>query len=174
MVRFTWEAYQRNYSILEIIAGYDDVKHWHDNIYMLPGYVDDDATDIPLYDGSYDIREKIYSSSRPQYATRYKGVYLSTSKGNYTAVCTVNDFYNTFDIVANYKIRVGDAGTVRYYEVAFDVKSIIDGRDDRGWIWGDYGGNPRTYDPLLEKAPAKRLMKKIEKDDVTFYVFRRP
>ncbi|MDR2694143.1 MAG: hypothetical protein LBB74_08005 [Chitinispirillales bacterium] len=176
MVRFTWEAYQRNYSITDIIAGYEDVKHWHDYEYMAAGYADDDFTDVPLYNGSYDIRDKIYSSRLPQYATKYKGVYQSISAGKYTAVCTVEDFRynNTFYIVANYTITGGASGAVNYYEVAFDARAIIDGTDDLGWIWGNYGEYPRTDEKLLEKAPAKRLAKKIERDGVVFHVFRRP
>lgn len=175
MVRFTWETTQaQRGNIQEIIAGYEDVKQWYDYVYRAPGGVMDDFTDIPLYSGSYDIRDKIYSDLSPQDAAKYKGVYLPISQGSYTAVCTVNDtrFNRVYDIVANYKIREGDVGAVKYYEVAFDVKSFLAGDDDYGWFFDEYD-DPYT-DPRLRKAASGGLVKEIERDGVVYRVFRRP
>jgi len=170
MVRFTWETSQmQRGNIQEIIAGYEDVKSWYD--YSYDAF---DASDIPRYSGSYDIRHKIYSDRQPQDATRYKGVYLPISKGRYTAVCTVKDskLNRVFDIVANYTVSVGEVGTVNYYEVAFDARDYLSGDSDDGWLWGDYGEDPYTA-PLLQKTPAAGLVNKIERGGVTYYVFSR-
>jgi len=144
-IRFTWETTQMNRgNILEIIAGYEDVRSWYDNVYNAPGFTGDGVAGRPENGGSYDIRSKIYSYNSPQEATKYKGVYLPISKGKYTAVCAVKNFRNdeTVYIVANYEIEAGAGGAVRYYEVAFDVKAFLDGENASGWKWGDYGENP--------------------------------
>jgi len=175
-VRFTWERNQTR-NIQSIAASYKDVLYWYETVYMAADYVEEDASDVPIskYSGSHEIPDNIYSSTLPQYAERYKGVYHKISAERYTAVCTVDDpgYYRTYDIVANYRIDASGTGTTRYFEVAFDVGSFLDG-DDVGWLWGDYGSDPRNNDPLLQKTPAKRLVKKIEGDGVTFYVLSRP
>ncbi len=174
MVRYTWEDSQvRRGYIQEIIAGYEDVRYWRDYVYPVLN-VYEDASDDPLYGGSYDIRDKIYSSDLPYYANRYKGVYMSISPGNYTAVCKVYDIglNNTYYIVANYKISVGGPGTVMYYEVAFDVRAFLDGNDDLGWEFGNYGEDPKDDDPMLEKAVGAEFVGRLEKGGVTYYAFR--
>jgi len=174
-VRFTWERNQMPF-IQSIAASYDDVQKWYNYVYMAADYIEEDASEVPKYNGSQYIPDNIYSSALPQSAERYKGFYHTILAGKYTAVCTVDDivFNRTYDIVANYQIDVSGSGTIRYFEVAFDVKRYLNGNSDKGWIWEDYGSDPNTNDPLLQKAPAKRLVKKIEGDGVTFYVLSRP
>jgi hypothetical protein len=155
MVRFTWETTQMNRgNIREIIAGYEDVRSWYDNVYNAPGFTGDGVAGRPENGGSYDIRSKIYSYNSPQEATKYKGIYLPVSKGKYTAVCAVrNSRDETVYIVANYEIEAGAGGAVRYYEVAFDVKAFLDGENASGWKWGDYGEDKRADTLLLQKVP---------------------
>jgi len=148
-VMFTWSNAEFDY-IQSIAASYEDVRYWRENVYDRQNYINDNITAYPNWEGSSDIRDKIYSKDRPQDATRYKGVCLPISKGSYTAICAVNDnpFMandNTYYIVANYKIDVGAPGTKRYYEVAFDVRSVLDGIDGRGdtaWVFKEHTNNP--------------------------------
>jgi len=146
-VMYTWADAEFPY-IQSIAASYNDVQYWYDHVYSSSGYIDDNATGVPVPGtGSADIPDKIYSKDLPQYATRYKGVCLPISKGMYTAICAVNDPVrnNTVYIVANYQISVGASGTKNYFEVAFDVKSVldgIDGKSDSAWVFKKHENNP--------------------------------
>jgi len=181
-VRYTWRSvdvagttYTGNgtplaYKISSIAASEYDVKGWKDDWYK-----DVDATDIPLYAGSPDIPNNIYSSTLLNY-TQYKGVNLPISEGSYTAVCSVEDitFNNVVDIVANYKVPFNSSNG-NYTEVDFYVAEAIAstaGTDDsyaRSWGFSD-----PDIAPTLNKTPAKSLVKTFEKDNVTYYVIRRP
>jgi len=179
-VRYTWEAVEQP-NIIAISASYDDVLYWFEEVYSAADYVEEDATAIPLYDGSHEIPDNIYS--RTIGSTEYKGVYLPISEGQYTAVCSVIDtlffkvdtasgdtLYNIADIVANYDIEIG-ADEKSYFEIAFDVGTFLAGEDDLGWF-GEKYDNPVTG-PSLEKAKVKKLVKKVKKGKVTYYVLHR-
>jgi len=173
MVRYTWETGFQP-AIQSIAASYNDVMRWYDYVYMASN--GEDVSDMPIskFSGSRDIPNDIYVNT-PPYDTRYKERYMQISAGNYTAVCTVDDILEGgfFYIVANYEIKTGENGSVRYYEIAFDVGKIINGKYDEGWNKGDYNNydNPNTP-PRLKKASAGRFVKKIETDGVTYYVLR--
>jgi hypothetical protein len=148
-------------------------------------YVEEDATDIPLNEGSAEIPDNIYSSTLNN--TNHKGVYLPIAEGSYTAVCTIldssfinladdrddNDEPNTVDIVANYTIAIEEVSpenALQFFEIAFDVRAFLDGDDDKGWF-DEARDNPFTG-PHLVKAQAKKV-KKIVKDNVTYYILHR-
>jgi len=175
-VRYTWEGRYTSgtstrYHISSVAASYDDVARWKRDWYYQPSYSIDDATDIPIKDGSPDIPDNIYSETIK--STYFKGRYLPITLGKYTAVCTVEDQYGYFDIVANYNITANNDGSTKYFEIAFDVtKFVVTDKDSDAWRSIIYD-NPNTG-PSLEKAPVKRLVKKIEAGDVTYYVLRRP
>jgi len=179
-VRYTWEAAEQS-KITYIAASYDDVKDWFENVYLEGDYTEEDASDVPLHDGSEVIPNNIYSSNFE--SAPYKGVYLPIYEGQYTAVCTVVDStfpvknddgeiigYNIADIVANYDIEVGDDGK-SYFEVAFDVGAFLAGEDDLGWFPDKYE-TPDTK-PRLEKTKVKKFVKKLKKGNVTYYVLHR-
>lgn len=180
-VRFTWESAVQA-SISSISASYDDVKYWFEEVYSAADYVQEDATDIPMFDGSPLLPNNIYSSTVG--STVNKGKYFPIEEGFYTAVCTVEDEHGFADIVANYFIMI-DEGDVRedgidlFYEIAFDVNTFIDGEcggDEDCWMWDVYD-NPDD-DPILQKAKkTKKITKKIVKKDktieVTYYVLYR-
>jgi len=144
MVMFKWEANYEQIYIREIMASFEDVRYWRDNVYMSGGYFDEDATADPLYNGIYDLHERIYSSNSPQLGRKYNGVCLPISKGAYTAVCTINDPIrdNTVHIVANYSINLSASDTSKYFEVAFEVKKFLDGKNDTAWVFRKYDSNP--------------------------------
>jgi len=166
-VRYTWESRQQS-KILYIAASYEDVYNWKRDVYYGLSYVEDDATAFPMYDGSRDIPNNIYSYTMN--STYYKGRYLPISSGKYTAVCTAEDQYGYADIVANYNISPN--GTYRYFEIAFNVREILAGYDVSGW---DIFKLDNSNDaPFLSKTPNRALVKTIVKEDVTYYVLRRP
>ncbi len=177
-VRFTWAKNQERY-ITSIAASYKDVKNWYDTYYADISYDIEDATDVPLNrgrSGSNDLPDNLFPARGNRGEDYYKGRYLPISSGTYTAVCTVEDQYGYADIVANYMIAV--SGSYRYFEIAFDVKKILAGNDDPewegdGWFFDEYNRSGTV--PWLEKTPAKKgLVKTIEGESVTYYVFRRP
>ena len=193
-IRYTWEAEQLP-SIYMISASYDDVDTWYEDVYYRL-YADlPDAQALlhishrPLGEGSELIPNNLYVNSTmgTEYDTKNKGVYLPIEEGDdYTAICTVIDRKlttpDTFDIVANYDVRV--KSNKAYFEVGFDVALFLDPTlnpdpnadpddpDPDLWVLKD------TYDksttkPMLEKKKAAKLLKKLKKGDVTYYVFRR-
>jgi len=147
MVMYTWATADFPY-IQRIAASYEDMQYWYNYVYLASNYIDGDATDIPVPGiGSADIPNNIYSKDLPQDATKYMGVCLPISKGSYTAVATVSDPVRNKNvyIVANYSISVGASGTKNYFEVAFDVKSVldgIDGKSDSAWVFIEHKDNP--------------------------------
>jgi len=184
-VRFSWDGDQAPF--IDVIAANDsDVTYWYETIYY-PLYNDSSISDEDLlnvyvshmakYKGS-PLLPKIYvnpSWGPTSTGDVNKSVYFDIDAGNYTAVCTVIDpeFDDTYDIVANYKITNGTNGATKYHEIAFDVYKYLSGVTDHdAWI------KTKTYDkdnttPLLEKKKAG-FLKKVQKDDVTYYVFKRP
>jgi len=171
MVRYTWEQVQEP-NIQSIAASKDDVYSWYEDVFLAGDYIEDDATDIPLFDGSPDIPNNIYSRTlHSENGSPHKSVYFDISADHYTAVCTVDDpaFDNIADIVANYTIEI--EGKKAFFEIAFDVGTFLAGEDDVGWI-GDKYDNPDTV-PRLEKTPAKKMVKKLQKGNVTYYVLHR-
>jgi hypothetical protein len=165
-VRYTWESLQQN-KIVSIAASYNDVRDWKNDVYCNSGRLTD-PTDIPLYDGSPDIPDSIYTCARN--AVYYKGKYLPISPGKYTAVCTAEDRFGYADIVANYGIYVD--GAYKYFEVAFNVREILAGENVPGWAQF-VSDNPNDA-PSLLKSPAAAHVKTVVKDGVTYYVVRRP
>jgi len=171
-VRFTWETNMQPY-IQYIAASYSDVDYWYKEIYYRPDYRDYDATSIPMYDGSMELPNNIYSKNLN---INYKNKYFPISKGKYTAVCVIEDEYGLIDIVANYIIAVYES--YKYFDVGFDVRNIVNDDYDYnweadGWFYDVY--NYSDTEPYLQKTPAKKgLVKTIETDNVTYYVFRRP
>ncbi|MDR2694142.1 MAG: hypothetical protein LBB74_08000 [Chitinispirillales bacterium] len=181
-VRYTWESAEEH-KIQSIAASYGDVKDWIDNVYHDIDYIEEDASEVPLYNGSSLIPNNIYSSTlhgASATGSPYKGAYLPINKGLYTAVCTGDDELGTFDIVANYNINV--VGDLSYFEIAFDVGTFTDpqwgGISETAW-YSEVRDNPNT-DPRLEKAPAngktkvRKLTKKLSNGgSVTYYFLRR-
>lgn len=166
-VRYTWESRQQT-KIVSIAASYDDVAYWKQEVYNKYSYDSNDATDVPLWTGSHDIPDNIYSQTIN--SVYYKGRYLPISTGKYTAVCTAEDQYGYIDIVANYNISIN--GSYRYFELAFNVREILAGEEVSGW---DLFKLDNSYDgPFLSKEPTKALVKTIVKENVTYYVLRRP
>lgn len=182
-IRYVWETKQQP-NILSISASYRDVDDWLNEVWY-PYYHDVplDVSHTPKYNGSTEIPDNIYSSTLK--STKYKGVYLPITYGSYTAVCTVVDprHRDTVDIVANYRIKdyvyvSGDPSTT-YYELGFDVGYFLS--DDKIlpdlWWYLDEYDNSREQ-PGLTKTPAssasKPFLKVVEKEDVTYLVFRRP
>jgi len=184
LVRYTWKSSEQ-YLISSIDADYDAVEAWVNDVYDAEGYNKLDATAEPISHGSKEIPENIYSSTLK--SDEYKGKYFGISEGEdngwYTAICTVVDSinpielgdsisYHIWDIVANYDVSVSeDTPERKYFEVGFDVLTFLEGEDDSGWI-PEIRDNP--YDnPRLEKSKATKLLKKVKKNNVTYYVFHR-
>jgi len=177
-VRYTWAAAMQT-NIQSIAANDEDVADWVRNVFLDSAYNDLDATDYPEFSGSPDIPQNIYSRDlHAETGSPHKGVYLDISEGMYTAVCTVEDlvlvdddgFPHVYDIVANYEISIGSDGK-SFFEIAFDVESFLNDDDDIGW--DKYKDNNKNTPERLKKKKAAKLLKKIVKDDVTYYVFRR-
>jgi hypothetical protein len=183
-VRFTWEAAEQS-SIYMIMASEEDVAWWYDAVYFWQGY--DDVADYiallhmshrPLGDGSDMIPNNIYKNEDPT-NVKHKSKYYAIDEGEYTAICTVIDtlFSDTFDIVANYDIYVDEDAHMAYFEIGFDVGLFLSGEELENpdtWVLKDAFDNPATP-PNLVKAKAKKtkFLKKVKKDNVTYYVFRR-
>ncbi|MCL2182587.1 MAG: hypothetical protein FWB85_03855 [Chitinispirillia bacterium] len=176
-VRFTWEAAEQD-KILAIAASKADVDAWYDFIESDPDFDPESMSDIPEFDGSAELPDNLFSSTIA--STEYKGTYLPISAGHYTAVCSGEDEYGYFDIVANYVITINhatedDDGADKWFEIAFDVGAFVGGDDDLGWFKDEYD-NPNT-DPRLEKKKVKKFfVKKVTSAgsaDVTYYVIRR-
>jgi hypothetical protein len=183
-VRFTWEASQQSY-ITAISASYNDVKDWYDNVYMDIDF--DDLSMFGLSHGEAPMREggskklpnNIYSSTIG--STEYKGKYLEIEDGEYTAICSGEDEYGYFDIVANYEIWSKIAslfGDFKWFEIAFDVDDVLNGSGL--WAWDDdFNNNPNTT-PMLTKATITKRGTKLSKSangttmNVNYYVIRRP
>jgi len=169
-VQFTWEAAQQG-NISSIDASVEDVANWLE-IYNGADYVEEDATEVPLYTGNPQVTDHIYSSTLGSTANKSK--YWPSAEGMYTAVCTVEDEFGIMDIVANYEVAIipdGDFNAFQFIEVGFDVAAAIADDGDDPWIeeWRD---NPFAG-PTLQKAKAKKLVKKIVKDKVTYYILHR-
>jgi hypothetical protein len=167
-VRYTWEAAEQA-NILSISASYLDVLDWYENVFLGDSYDPSvNATEFPVSRGSAWIPNNIFSSSIN--STQYKGTYQQIAQGSYTAVCTVVDTQfdtpDTTDIVANYDIE-----PYLYTEIAFDVGTFIAGEDDKGWF--DEVREESDDNPRLQKAPGKKLAKKLKKGNVTYYVLHR-
>jgi len=190
-VRYTWRAADVDavvntqtstgspltlkFRIFAIQASKGDVADWYNDVYDDPSYNPLNALDEPLYDGA-DVPDNIYSSTL-QNTTQHKGKYYPISEGSYTAVCSVVDdnVGDTIDIVANYKIPLsGRTSGSTYFEVAFYVReAIADTEEGDTYVRYANADNPDTA-VLLAKARANGLIKKFEKDGVTYYVLRRP
>jgi uncharacterized repeat protein (TIGR02543 family) len=178
-VRFTWEAAEQS-KIQSIAASEEDVQFWLETYYDAEDYVTEDATDVPLHDGSALLPNNIFSRTlHTDIPSPYKSKFLPIEVENpagtdYTAVCTVDDpdYDNIFDIVANYKVKLDLTGDGKNYnEVAFDVAAAI--ADDATPWFDDLFGDSSTP-PRLEKAPGKKkLAKKFVKNNVTYYVLYR-
>ncbi|MDR2694141.1 MAG: hypothetical protein LBB74_07995 [Chitinispirillales bacterium] len=174
-VRFTWELSAQS-KIQSIAASFSDVDSWYTSVYMSEDYVEEDASDIPMHYGSTQLPNNIYSktmhaSSGSPHKSKYFSISEGDDDGQYTAVCTIDDpaFDNIADIVANYDVSV--TGNNVFFEVGFDVDTFLAGEDDLGWI-NQIRDNPYS-DPRLEKTKAKKLVKKVQKDNVTYYVLHR-
>lgn len=174
-IRYTWEGSQERY-IVSIAASYRDVYYWYETVWRryYPD-VPSEASHRPKWDGSIDIPDNIYSSSIQSAA--YKGVYYPIAAGKYTAVCTVNDFGDIYDIVANYEIEgyVYGIGVPTYYELAFDVRRFLRGSGGpNSWWFFDYYDNrnerPMLYKPSASPSPVGVF----EENGATYIVFRRP
>ena len=158
-VRYTWDSRQKS-NIVSIYASKDDVRQW-----KWDDYKPSDATAKPIYDGSSDIPNNLFPNS-----VNYNGRYLTIKQGNYTAVCTVEDRLGYLDIVANYEIAV--VGEYKYFEIAFNVREILNGADYKdAWDYDIYNNSYTT--PMLSKSKVKPYVKTSENGKVTYYVFRR-
>jgi len=182
-VRYTWEAVEQS-KIYMIMASEEDVDWWYEAVYYEQGYDELEDSEALLYishrplgKGSDMIPNNIYTNEDPTNVT-HKGKYYAIESYNYTAICTVIDpeMKDTFDIVANYFI---DEDTDEpYYGVGFDVGLFLSGdefgEDPDTWVLKETTDNP-DKDPYLQKAKAKKakFLKKLKKDNVTYYVFRR-
>jgi hypothetical protein len=165
-VRFTWEASQEH-KIDNIAVSHRDVSNWYNNVYLAAYYIEEDASDIPRHSGSRDLPNNFYNNPGN------KGRYLWIEPGRYTAVCSVEDAHGFADIVANYRINSDPNGSLRYYEIAFDVRRFLNGTDDWGWYENmEYSGSTPQ---MLRKVRSEQI---VSEDggtmDVDFYVFRRP
>jgi hypothetical protein len=191
-IRYTWEAEQLP-NIHMISASYEDVDDWYEEVYyrLYADLPNDEAflhiSHRPLGEGSELIPNGIYVNFTmgTEYNTENKGVYFPIAEGDdYTAICTVIDpvLKDTFDIVANYDVRI--TGNKAYFEVGFDVALFLDPTlnpdpdadpddpDPDLWVLKD-AYDTSTHAPMLEKKKAAKLLKKLKKGDVTYYVFRR-
>lgn len=182
-VRYTWEAAQLP-NIHMISASYDDVEAWYTDVYTQYEDLDDSLALLhishrPFGEGSPLIPDGLYVNFTmgDEYDTTYKGVFLPIEVGeDYTAICTVIDpvMKDTFDIVANYDIIVKNDKV--FFEIGFDVGLFLEGDYDDPdlFILPDAWDNP-DHKPNLEKSRVKaaKFLKKVKKDNVTYYVFRR-
>jgi len=189
-VRYTWEAAQEK-NIYLISASVEDVASWYSDVYegiyqvnvatIEGAEILDYVSHIPLYDGA-KVPNNIFPTLNASDPSR-KSVYYKIDQDNYTAICSAIDpvLHDTLDIVANYEIKAGTAKP--YFEVGFDVGTFIDedySEQPDTWISLDqFGTKSDSGDdgPRLEKikkAKAVKLLKKIKKDNVTYYVFKRP
>jgi len=184
-VRFTWEREWENKvdvdddgedvfvaKILSIAANDEDVADWYD-LFTSPDYIGEDATDYPYFVGNRDVPINVYSETlHSETGSPNKGKYFETYEGNYTAVCTGEDRFGIFDIVANYTLDVTGASGKEFFEIAFDVGTyIIDGVEGQAWFRDEF--EDETDGPRLEKKKAAKLLKKVKKGNVTYYIFRR-
>lgn len=174
-VRFTWELKEQS-KIQSIAASADDFKRWYEEVYMKEDYIEEDATTAPTFEGSPDVPDNIYSRtlhsvSGSPYKSKYFAISEGVREGKYSAVCTVDDprYENIADIVANYDVSAADDNV--FFEIAFDVGTFLEGEDDLGWF--DQKRDNPYDDPRLEKAKAKKLVKKINKGYVTYYILHR-
>lgn len=183
-VRFSWEAEQIP-NIYMISASFVDVDYWYTEVYDKE-YADLDDADYalkashrPFYDGNYMVPNALFTNDDPSNVEN-KSTYFGTYAGDFTAICTAIDpiYSDTFDIVANYKVTAGTATAPKYHEIGFDVGLWIDIENTPGadnpdnWV---VISNPSTDDtkPVLEKKKAAKFLKKAQKGDVTYYVFKR-
>jgi len=178
-VRFAWESAEQRF-IQSIAANTEDVAYWYEEIFLSGYYNDLDATDYPYFSGNENVPVNLYSRTlHSETGSPYKGKYFDTYEGGYTAVATVEDRYiydpyygpQLYDIVANYAIDVDGAGGRAFFEIAFDVGVFLDGYDDIGWFDDSFYDDAAP--PRLEKKKAAKLLKKLKKDGVTYYVFKR-
>jgi hypothetical protein len=178
-VRFSWRLAEQS-SIQSIAANTKDVADWYNTIFLGDDYNDLDATDYPWFVGNRDVPENLYSRTlHSSNGSPNKGKYFVTYEGNYTAVATVEDYEiddpdgepHVYDIVANYTLDVTSSKGNKFFEVAFDVGNFLDGNEDKGWF--DDSFKDDQTGPRLEKKKAAKLLKKIKKDNVTYYVFKR-
>jgi len=175
-VRFSWDrAYislDSSVHISYIWASVNDVDYWKTNVFD-EMYEDDsyEATDIPLKPGAPGVPNALYSMDSAATILNY-GKYFSTTEGDYTAVCTLEDEDEAItDIVANYHTQID--GDLKFFEIAFDVKGLLEGTRTNGWTDDSY--NTNDTDPMLKtKAGKGKLLKKVTKGNVTYYVLRRP
>lgn len=187
-VRYTWEKAQEP-NIQSISASYHDVEEWFETWFSSADYVEEDATDIPMYfgvpvivdedgDSTVQVPNNIFSrtlhaASGSPYKSKYFPIEIDPDEddaGKFTAVCTVDDFQydNIVDIVANYNINfVGDKA---WFEVAFDVGTLL---ADEGSPWFDDKFGDSTFGPRLEKPKVKKLTKKLANGSVTYYILHR-
>lgn len=190
-VRFTWEAEQLP-NIYMISASFDDVNTWYTDVWEKQYEDLDDeelallhVSHIPFNKGSTQVANNLYSNFNMEtvYDTTHKAEYFEIDNGAYTAICTVIDpsMKDTFDIVANYEIATYVDAVNIYIEVGFDVGLYLDMEDTPGaddpdnWIVMAYNDNPDTA-PVLAKTQTKhaaKFLKKLKKDNVTYYVFKR-
>jgi len=193
-VRYTWETAQEP-NIYLISASEEDVASWYSDVYediYLAGLETDDPDEIllyvshiPWYDGA-KVPNNIFPTLNDTDPSR-KSVYYKVNPDYYTAICTAIDpiLKDTFDIVANYYIEAGTAKP--YFEVGFDVGLFVDPTLDPNydpnddpdpdlWVLLDKFDTKVTA-PNLNKtknSKAVKLLKKIKKDNVTYYVLKRP
>jgi hypothetical protein len=183
-VRFAWEAAEQD-KIVMIAADSADFADWYFNVYMLEDYVEEDATDIPLYKGSAQLPGNLYSSTLG--TTEHKGTYYEIDPDQYTAVCSGEDEYGIFDIVANYTIELHEDyeatatedGKDNHFTVNFDIATFLDeefGSNETAWFFQN-DLEDGTKAPFLQKRKGGRFAKRFEfksaSVDVTFYVLRR-
>lgn len=200
-VRFTWRTSDQP-SIESISVSYDDVEYARGILEDLGcGYLPDgdfecdnlDGKDYSINDwiwfrGSDELPDNMYSKTTG--STGNKGRYFKISAGKYSAVCSGEDQYGYWDIVANYEIKVnkgdfdGD-GADQWFEVAFDVNEFLNTTAGE-WEWDDFwvADNANT-NPQLTKAKAVKAKVAKAGDTrvsrsggstmtVDYYVIRRP
>ncbi|MCL2182586.1 MAG: hypothetical protein FWB85_03850 [Chitinispirillia bacterium] len=180
-VRFTWESSQQH-KIDMIAASYNDVYDWWEDVYMSAEFDTESATDIPRYDGSPDLPNNIYSSTIG--SAMNKGRYFPIAPGNYTAICSGEDQYGYWDIVANYTITINEGdfdgdGADQFFEIAFNVRGLNDYFHGTGgsWDWDMDVYDSRNTSPMLSKrkqVATSQIVKQGGTMDVTYYVIRRP
>jgi len=183
-VRFAWETAQQP-NIDMIMVDSVMVDWWYHAVYDQYDDPSLSTSHMPRYDGSPMLPKDLYTSvsAGGSGSTVNKNKYFPIAMGNYTAICTVVDRTfddpDTFDIVANYGITLGTGGKTSYRTIGFDVGLFIDlentpGADDPdNWITDTDDGTAPGGPPYLNKKRPAKFLKKVQKDDVTYYVFRR-
>jgi hypothetical protein len=176
-VKFTWELDEQA-AIQNISASETDVAYWYENDYEEAFLAD--GTELPIYFGSPDLPNNIYSKTIG--TTTNKGKYFPLEEGDYTAVCSIEDedFPDQFwDIVANYTIVTGDTADT-YFEVFFDVGGFFSELTSEYWQFfvredanvPDYLTKARTS-KLAQKIGTKKFSKAGSTVEVTYYLLHR-